>query len=160
MAATVKADISSLEPDIWPGQILVLSTGEGHYGQAMSDGRHRLVADEPTEVGGNDRGPGPYDLLLMSLGACTSMTLQMYAGQKKWPLEQVQVRLAHRKVHADDCAHCEKPTALLDHIDRVITVIGPLSDEQRGRLLEIAEKCPVHRTLSSRITIATVLQPA
>ncbi len=156
--STVKADFATLERGLWPGQILVASTGEGRFVQAMSDGRHRLSADEPASVGGDDRGPGPYELLLMSLGACTSMTLQMYAAQKNWPLEQVQVRLAHRKVHADDCAACEKPSSLLDHIDRLVTVIGPLSEEQRARLLEIAEKCPVHRTLSSRISINTVLQ--
>lgn len=139
--------------------VLVASTGGGKFEQVLLDGRHRLRADEPAAVGGNDIGPGPYELLLMSLGACTSMTLKMYADQKKWPLENVEVRLNHAKVYAEDCANCEKG-AKLDRIERVVTLFGPLSEEQKSRLMEIADKCPVHRTLTSKIDIVTRLAAA
>ncbi len=155
-----EAKWASLQEALQPGTVLVASTGGGRYEQALLDGRHRLRADEPASVGGNDVGPGPYELLLMSLGACTSMTLQMYAGQKKWPLEQVQVRLSHAKVHAEDCADCEKPSAMIDRIERSITLTGALTDEQRARLMEIADRCPVHRTLTSKIVIVTRLAEA
>lgn len=149
-----EAHWSALQAALPPKTVLVASTGGGRFEQVLMDGRHRLRADEPAAVGGNDIGPGPYELLLMGLGACTSMTLKMYADQKKWPLQNVEVRLSHAKVYAEDCATCEKGTKL-DRIERVVTLFGPLSEEQKARLMEIADKCPVHRTLTSKIEIVT-----
>lgn len=132
--------------------VLVAEAGTGRFAQVISvGGRHRLFADEPVDVGGDDGGPGPYDLLLAALGACTSMTIRMYADRKALPLEHVAVTLRHAKIHAADCAECETKEGKVDHIDRQIRLDGPLSDEQRQRLLEIADKCPVHRTLHSEI---------
>ena len=118
-------------------------------------GAHRLIADEPVEVGGLDSGPGPYDLVLAGLGACTAMTLRLYAERKALPLDQVTVRLAHSKIHTADCAACETKEGMLDRIDRAITLSGSLDESQRARLMEIADKCPVHRTLKSEIEIRT-----
>ncbi|MGH8428959.1 MAG: OsmC family protein, partial [Solimonas sp.] len=125
----------------------------------LLDGRHILQADEPAAAGGGDAGPGPYELLLMALGSCTSMTVHMYAARRKWPLEQVVVRLRHSRVHAQDCADCEESKTLLDRIDKNLEFSGPLDDAQRSRLVEIAGMCPVHRTLTSKIDIRTVLEP-
>jgi putative redox protein len=125
------------------------------YTQRVRAGRHVLAADEPESVGGADAGPGPYEYLLAALGACTSMTLRMYADKKGWPLAGVAVELAHQKVHAEDCADCETKEGLLDRIERVVSVRGELDPEQRARLLEIADRCPVHRTLSGEIVIDT-----
>ena len=127
------------------------------FAQEISVGRHQLKSDEPVSVGGTDTGPTPYALLLMALGSCTSMTLALYARRKGWPLEDVTVRLTHSRVHHVDSDSCEKRAGLLDHIDSDIVLKGPLSDEQRTRLLEIANRCPVHRTLSSKIVIETRL---
>src|SRR5690606_26813619 len=110
--------------------------------QRITAGSHHVRADEPAAVGGNDSGFSPYDLLLAGLGACTSMTLRMYADQKKWPLEQVSVRLTHQKIHAADCAECETREGRIDRIDREISLSGNLDDAQRERLMEIADKCP------------------
>jgi uncharacterized OsmC-like protein/alpha-beta hydrolase superfamily lysophospholipase len=139
------------------GEVVVAETGEGRFAQIIQAGRHTLHADEPEGVGGDDTGPGPYDLVLAGLGACTSMTLRMYAERKGLPLESVLVRLRHDKVHAKDCADCETRDGKIDEITRELTVTGDLDDEQRQRLLEIADKCPVHRTLTSEIKIRTRL---
>ena len=137
------------------GLVTVEETGEGRFTQRVRAGRHVLVADEPPAVGGDDRGPGPYDYLLAGLGACTSMTMRMYAEHKGWPLERVSVSLRHAKIHAKDCADCETEHGKIDEIDREIAISGPLNDEQRERLLQIADRCPVHRTLTSEIKVRT-----
>jgi putative redox protein len=137
-------------------EVVVTGSGAG-FAQQITAGEHRLVADEPEASGGTDMGPGPYDLLLAALGACTSMTVGMYARRKQWPLETVRVQLRHSKVHAKDCVDCETQPARLDRIERDIELVGALDDEQRARLLEIADKCPVHRTLTSDIDIQTRL---
>ena len=157
--ATSRRDASALQASVTAGTVVVASTGAGPFQQALLDGRHSLLADEPMAAGGGDSGPGPYELLLMALGSCTSMTVHLYAARKKWPLEQVVVRLKHAKVHADDCADCEDPKSRIDRIDKSLAFIGPLDEAQRSRLVEIAGQCPVHRTLTSRIDIRTVLQP-
>ena len=140
-----------------PGWIEVVESGDGKFTEHLLDGRHRLTADEPVAAGGNDRGPGPYELLLMALGACTTMTLRLYADRKPWPLERVSVRLRHAKIYAADCADCETKHGKLDRIERVIELEGALDPTQRQRLLEIADMCPVHRTLTSEIKIETRL---
>jgi len=131
--------------------------GVSRLAQDVLVGHHRLTADEPTEAGGSDLGPNPYDLLLAALGACTSMTLRLYADHKQWPLERTTVRLSHEKIHATDCADCETRDGKIDQIEREIEIAGPLDVQQRQRLLEIAEKCPVHRTLHSEIKIRSRL---
>ena len=125
--------------------------------QAISVGPHHLLADEPKTSGGNDDGPDPYELLLSALGSCTNMTLRMYADRKKWTLKEIRVVLTHSKNYANDCINCEQPAARLDRIERRITLMGELSGEQRQRLLEIANLCPVHKSLTSRIDIQTEL---
>jgi uncharacterized OsmC-like protein/alpha-beta hydrolase superfamily lysophospholipase len=142
--------------DTAAGAVLVRETRRGKFQQEVIVGRHRLLADEPASVGGMDSGPGPYDFLLAGLGACTSMTLRLYADRKQLPLTQTVVRLSHSKIHAADCADCETKEGMLDRIERAITLEGDLDGEQRARLLEIADKCPVHRTLESEIDIRTV----
>lgn len=137
------------------GVVTVRETRAGKFQQEIVSGPHRFIADEPMSVGGLDSGPGPYDLLLASLGACTSMTLRLYADNKKLALERVTVRLTHDKLHAEDCAECESKEGMVDRIDRNITFEGALDDAARKRLLEIADKCPVHRTLKSEIDIRT-----
>jgi len=129
----------------------------GRFVQNMHSGRHKLIADEPVSVGGNDTGPGPYEYLLMGLGACTSMTLRMYADHKQLPLEKVSVRLSHKKIHARDCNDCETREGKVDEITREIILEGDLTQEQQQRLMEIANRCPVHRTLSSEIKIRSML---
>ncbi len=136
---------------------VIVTGGATGFAQEIETGGHRLRADEPVEAGGTDAGPSPYDLLLAALGACTSMTLSMYARRKQWPLEGVTVRLQHMRIHAQDCAECETKEGRLDRIEREISLTGPLSTEQRARLLEIANRCPVHRTLVSEIDIRTRL---
>jgi putative redox protein len=125
--------------------------------QAISAGPHHLLADEPKISGGSDDGPDPYELLLSALGSCTNMTLRMYADRKKWPLKEIRVALTNSKNYANDCVNCEQPAAMLDRIERRITLIGELPLEQRQRLLEIANLCPVHKSLPSRIDIQAEL---
>ncbi len=136
------------------GEVIVQETGAGRFQNAVRAGRHRLLADEPRDVGGTDTGPSPYDFLLTALGACTSMTLRMYAGHKQLPLERVSVRLTHEKVHAEDSAG---GSGKADLLTRRIRVEGELSPEQRQRLLEIADRCPVHRTLEGDIRVRSEL---
>ena len=138
-----------------PRQVVVRETRNSKFQQTISTGPHRLLADEPAAAGGEDTGPGPYDLVLAGLGACTSMTMRMYADRKSLPLERVTVTLKHSKIHASDCAECETRVGTLDRIDRVIAMEGALDPEQRSKLMEIADKCPVHRTLTSEIHIVT-----
>lgn len=135
--------------------VVVEETGEGRFTQHIAAGRHVLRADEPESVGGLDSGPSPYDLLLASLGACTSMTLRIYADHKGLALEKTRVTLSHAKIHAEDCEHCETREGKLDRIERRIELTGQLSGAERQRLLEIADRCPVHRTLHSEILIET-----
>jgi uncharacterized OsmC-like protein len=139
-----------------PGTVTVHGSAAG-FSQAIVAGRHTLSADEPISVGGTDTGLTPYDLLLAALGSCTSMTVAMYARRKRWPLEAVTVRLRHSKIHAADCEACETKEGRLDHIDREVELTGVLSDDQRARLLDIANKCPVYRTLMSEIHIESQL---
>jgi putative redox protein len=137
---------------------VVVVTGSARgFAQEISVREHRLQADEPTSVGGTDQGADPYSLLLSALGSCTSMTLGMYARRKNIPLENVTVRLQHSRIHAEDCEHCETPSGVLDRIEVSIELTGPLTPEQRGKLLAIADKCPVHRTLESEIDLQTSL---
>jgi uncharacterized OsmC-like protein len=137
------------------GTVIVRETRRGLFTQEVIAGRHHLTADEPVNVGGLDSGPGPYDLLLAALGACTSMTLRLYADRKKLPLTRTEVRLRHSRIYATDCAECETKEGMLDRIERVITLAGDLDAQARKQLLEIADKCPVHRTLVSEIDIRT-----
>jgi putative redox protein len=138
-----------------PRAVVLTETRNSKFQQSVSIGPHRLLADEPVAAGGEDSGPGPYDLLLAGLGACTSMTMRLYADRKSLPLERTTVTLRHSKIYAQDCAECETRTGMLDQIERVISMDGALDAEQRKKLMEIADKCPVHRTLTSEIRIVT-----
>ncbi|MEM8487711.1 MAG: bifunctional alpha/beta hydrolase/OsmC family protein [Bacteroidota bacterium] len=135
---------------------VVVKLGPEGFRTDISDGRHTLIADEPEHVGGTDLGPSPYELLNASLGACTAMTMRMYAARKGWPLETVEVRLKHAKIYAKDCASCEtEGHAKIDQITREIRMTGPLDDAQQKRLMDIADKCPVHRTLHNEVHVST-----
>ena len=137
-------------------EVVVRGGGQG-FAQEITVGPHRLAADEPAAAGGGDTGPDPYGLLLASLGSCTSMTIGLYARRKQWPLEGVTVRLRHSRIHAADCSECETREGMIDRIEVDLELAGPLTDAQRARLLEIAGRCPVHRTLTSEIDIRTHL---
>jgi len=139
------------------GLVTVTEAGSGTFTREITAGQHRLVADEPRPIG-DDAGPTPYDLVLAGLGACTSMTVRMYADRKDWPLEQVRVTLRHSRIHAEDCATCETTKGWIDHIDIDVELVGDLDDTQRQRLMQIAERCPVHQTLTSEVDIATTLR--
>jgi uncharacterized OsmC-like protein/fermentation-respiration switch protein FrsA (DUF1100 family) len=138
-----------------PRMVVVRETRNSKFQQTVTVGPHRLLADEPVAAGGDDTGPGPYDFVLAGLGACTSMTMRLYAERKSLPLERTTVTLKHSKIHAEDCAECETKAGMLDQIERVIAMEGNLDADQRKRLMEIADKCPVHRTLTSEIRIVT-----
>ncbi|MBU1251536.1 MAG: bifunctional alpha/beta hydrolase/OsmC family protein [Actinobacteria bacterium] len=140
-----------------PGSVSVSSTAEGPFTQTVVAGSHRWTADEPAPIG-NDLGPSPYDLLLAGLGACTSMTMRMYADRKGIPLEGVTVTLRHERLHAQDCSECETRTGMLDHVVREITMTGDLSAEQIESLRVIADKCPVHRTLTGAVHVTTTVE--
>jgi len=137
---------------------IVVRTGKTGYRTEILASGHSLVADEPASSGGTDMGPDPYDYLVAALGSCTSITIRMYADRKGWPLESIVVRLKHRKIHAEDCEECETKTGKIDLIEREIELTGSLGNEQRRRLLEIADKCPVHRTLHSEVVVRTKLR--
>ena len=134
---------------------VVVQGSAAGFAQEIVAGSHHLKGDEPMSEGGTDTGPSPYDLLLAALGSCTSMTVAMYARRKGWPLDRVIVHLRHGKIHAEDCADCETREGMLDQIEEDIRFSGSLTAEQRAKLLEIADKCPVHRTLTSEIKITT-----
>ncbi len=135
-----------------PADVVVRGKATGFLQEIVS-GPFHLQADEPVDVGGTDAAPTPYDYLLAGLGACTSMTVALYARRKQWPLQDVTVSLYHSRIHARDCSECETKAGLLDRIQVEVELSGPLTAEQRSKLMEIAEKCPVHRTLKSEIDI-------
>ena len=135
-----------------PADIVVRGNASGFL-QEIDAGRYHLKADEPVDVGGTDSAPTPYDYLLAALGSCTSMTVGLYARKKQWPLEEVKVSLHHSRIHAKDCGDCDTKVGMLDRIGLQIDLQGNLSDEQRAKLMEVAHKCPVHRTLTSEIKI-------
>jgi putative redox protein len=124
----------------------------------IQTGKHTLLADEPADVGGEDLGPSPYQLLTSALGACTAMTMRMYADRKGWDIDEIKVHLNHEKKHSADCEDCEKPTSKIDHFERIIEIDSKLEESQRQRLLEIANKCPVHRTLEGDVKVETRLK--
>jgi uncharacterized OsmC-like protein len=148
----VSAQQSNKAPDV------VVRGNAGGFLQEVVSGKHNLRADEPVGAGGGDAAPGPYDYLLIALGVCTSMTVGLYARRKQWPLENITVSLWHSRIHAKDCEECETKEGMLDQINTEIELTGSLSSEQRAKLMEIAARCPVHRTLKSEINIR--LQPA
>lgn len=157
MAAWVSRYITTYEQSqLTSDKQVVTQTRETFTTQIVAD-QHTLIADEPESVGGHDLGPDPYDLLAASLGACTGMTLRMYADRKKWPLKEVRVHLQHQKIYAEDCSACseDKSKNKIDHLERIIEIEGPLDEKQKKRLIEIANKCPVHKTLSAGPKIAT-----
>ncbi len=164
VARTIAAWAERYVPDLHPtadappdqpaGEVVV-ETKEGKFAQWVTAGGHHWVADEPRNIGGDNTGPSPYDMLLGALGACTTMTLQMYARRKGWPLERVKVHLTHERLYAEDCAECEATEGKVERITRTIGLEGPLDDQQRARIMEIADRCPVHRTLEGRPTIVT-----
>ncbi|MBN9146915.1 MULTISPECIES: bifunctional alpha/beta hydrolase/OsmC family protein [unclassified Nitrobacter] len=151
----LEAAPSSQTEDSGSPSVVVRETRRGKFQQTVTVGPHRLTADEPSAAGGDDTGPGPYDFLLAALGACTSMTLRLYADRKALPLDRVAVTLRHGRIYAEDCTECETKTGMIDRIEREITMDGALDPEQRGKLMDIADKCPVHRTLTSEVRIVT-----
>lgn len=154
--SAVDAATTTAANSVAKGNVVHVSErGTGKYTVTITTGRHHWLGDEPAAVGGDDLGPNPYQMLTAALGACTAMTLRMYANRKQWPLEKVSVTLAHAKIHAADCAECEARSGQIDRIERGIHIEGDLDEAQRARLMEIADKCPVHRTLHSEVQIVT-----
>lgn len=137
---------------------IVVRTGKTGFQTEIIANGHSLIADEPVALGGSDTGPSPYDYLVAALGACTSITLRMYADRKQWPLDSIVVRLRHQKIHAKDCEKCETKEGKIDFIEREVELNGDLSQDQRARLLEIADRCPVHRSLHSEIHVKSWLK--
>jgi len=150
----VQAETEKINID---NRVTTSTANEDFFTEVFANG-HAMIADEPVKYGGTNRGPSPYEYLLAGLGACTSMTLQMYARRKNLPLEKAVVRMTHEKIHADDCDHCESAEGKIDRVVREIELLGELNDEQRQRLLEIAERCPVHKTLHSEVDIISTLK--
>ncbi len=151
--AAPSTDAASANPP--QGVVVVSETGNSKLQNTIAAGKHRILADEPVDVGGMDSGPGPYDFLLGALGACTSMTMRLYAERKSIPLDRTTVTLKHSRIHAKDCEECETKDGMISRIERTIAMDGNLDAEQRKKLMEIADKCPVHRTLTSEISIIT-----
>ncbi|HEY3487476.1 MAG TPA: OsmC family protein [Gammaproteobacteria bacterium] len=145
-----------MKNEIPAGEVWVEDTSQGLTNRVLTRS-HELIADEPESAGGLNKGPNPYSYLLAALGACTSMTLRLYANHKQLPLQGVRVKLRHSKVHAEDCVECNDKSSMIDHIERSIELTGDLTEAQRARMLEIANKCPVHRTLTSKIKIVSTL---
>ncbi|WP_141589671.1 bifunctional alpha/beta hydrolase/OsmC family protein [Myxococcus sp. AB056] len=154
-AARQVTPVREREAPLPPGVVEVHEAGEGRFAQDIRVGAHRLRSDEPLSVGGEDTGPTPYGLLTAALGACTAMTLRLYAARKGWPLEHVHVRLSHEKVHAKACEECETKDGKMDRLQRTVKLEGPLTDAQRAALVAIADRCPVHRTLASDVDVHT-----
>jgi putative redox protein len=141
-------------PSQEPRKVVVAGPATG-FRTEVEVGGHHLVVDEPIPVGGTDEGPSPYEMLLAALGACTAMTLRIYADRRKWPLERAQITIQHHKVHAQDCVDCDRKATKMDVVERIITLEGALTEEQRAKLMEIAERCPVHQTLQGKIQVNT-----
>ena len=144
--------VTTEQNNIKPADVVVRGSASGFLQEVVS-GKHHLRADEPASAGGSDAGPGPYDYLLIALGVCTSMTVGLYARRKQWPLENITVSLWHSRIHAKDCEECETKEGMLDRIEVEVDLTGSLTPEQHAKLMEIAAKCPVHRTLTSEINI-------
>ncbi len=136
---------------------VTVEIGDSGFTTRVTAAGHELIADEPAAAGGADKGPTPYGYLLAALGTCSAMTVRMYADRKGWPVKRVRVGLRHERIHAEDCADCETDKGMISRITKRVEIAGDLSDEQRARLMEIADKCPVHRTLTSEIRIESEL---
>ena len=156
MSATTDRSSLAPEPPASGGAWVTSRTGGSSYRTEISAGDHELIADEPAVGGGANGGPSPYELLLSAIGACTAMTMRMYAARKQWPLEEVTVRLRSGRRHVEDCANCVKQSVGIQQIERMVEMKGDLSDEQRQRLLSIADRCPVKQTLERGIKVVTV----
>ncbi len=159
-AGDKESDQGGADNSLDKGLVEVGETGTGKFTQNVRVGAHTLLADEPQNMGGDDLGPAPHDYVLAGLGACTSMTIRMYADRKKIPLENVFVKLSRRKIKAEDCSDCATTEGEVEEMTREIHLSGDLDDATRTRLLEIANKCPVHRTLSGEIKIRSSLAPS
>ena len=144
--------VTTEQNNIKPADVVVRGNADGFLQDVVS-GKHHLRADEPASAGGSDSAPGPYDYLLIALGVCTSMTVGLYARRKQWPLENITVSLWHSRIHAKDCEECDTKEGMLDRIEVEVDLTGSLTPEQHAKLMEIAAKCPVHRTLTSEINI-------
>lgn len=153
--AAQTAEAPAVETAVNDRTVRVSERGTGTFTVAITAGHHTWLGDEPVTVGGDDLGPDPYQMLTAALGACTAMTLRMYANHKQWPLKKASVTLTHAKIHAQDCAECDTRSGQIDRIERRIHIEGDLDDAQRARLMEIADKCPVHRTLHSEVQVVT-----